>query len=519
MNQINDVDNSTEKIFERSAGILLHITSLPSAFGIGDFGPEAKKFANALHASKQKYWQILPLNPVQREHAYSPYSSVSAMAGNTLLISPELLVKDGLLSKQNIKEFQLPVKRKVDFESAEKIREQLFEKAYSNFQQHAPASLVEKFRRYYQQEAHWLEDYALFMLLKKKFKGKAWFQWPNKYKFRDKEALENFSKENKDALDKIKWQQLIFLKQWLDLKTYCNNLNIKFFGDLPFYVAYDSADVWSHPEIFSVNKNGEIEAVAGTPPDDFSTGGQLWGMPVFNWEMLKQNNYKWWIERCRRNFELFDLLRLDHFRAFSAFWEVKAGSKTAKSGAWKQGPGRDLFTDLKKEFGQLPFVAEDLGDIDKPVYALRDEFNLPGMKILQFAFGDDIAHSPYIPHNITPHAVIYTGTHDNNTTIGWYKAVDQTVRKNLKEYTGTSATRNNVYIILSRMAYASVAELVILPMQDVLGLDGSARMNNPGKSGNNWNWRLRLNKLSPQHIELLKRWVEMYNRDVNEKEE
>lgn len=512
MNQTKEVINDKNKIISRSAGILLHITSLPSAFGIGDFGPEAKKFADFLKASKQKYWQILPLNPVQKGDLYSPYSSVSGMAGNTLLISPELLEKDGLLSEKDLKRFKQPVKRKADFEKARKIREELFRKAYQHFQQHAPASLVEKFNEYYQQESHWLEDYALFTVLKNKFNGKAWFQWPDKLKYRDKEALQGFSHENSDALERVKWEQLIFLKQWTDLKSYCNDRGVQLFGDLPFYVAYDSADVWSHPEIFRINK-GKIEAVAGTPPDRFSADGQLWGMPVFNWEMLKQNNYKWWIERIRRNLELFDLLRLDHFRAFSAYWEVKAGSKTAKSGAWKQGPASELFEALKKEFGVLPFVAEDLGEIDKPVYDLRDEFALPGMKVLQFAFGDDVALSPYIPHNITPGSVIYTGTHDNNTTIGWYNASNKTVRNSLNEYTGVSVTRKNVHEVLARMAYASVADLAVLPLQDVLGLDDMARMNDPAGGGNNWTWRFKSNQLTNKKAEQLKHWSELYNRD------
>ncbi|HEX8314795.1 MAG TPA: malto-oligosyltrehalose synthase, partial [Flavisolibacter sp.] len=383
---------------ERGAGILVHISSLPSPFGIGDMGPAAKAFADFLYRSGQKYWQLLPLNPTEEGQGYSPYSALSSKAGYPLLISPELLVKDGLLDADTVKHHHLSQNNKVDFKEAERIKSELLNKAFSAFLQFKTSPLHDEFKQYSKKEKEWLDDFALFMLLKKQQEGKPWFDWPDEFKLRDAEALKRYSDKHKKELQKIKWLQFIFAKQWHELRAYCNSRNIRFIGDMPFYISYDSSDVWSNREIFAVDDNGQQTGMAGVPPDAFSAEGQLWGMPVFKWDALKDTNYKWWVERLRKNIELFDLVRLDHFRAFEAYWDVPAGEKTAKKGEWKPGPRSELFRVMERELGQLPFVAEDLGDINQDVLDLRDEFRLPGMKVLQFAFGEDMPQSDYIPH-------------------------------------------------------------------------------------------------------------------------
>ncbi|WMJ74211.1 malto-oligosyltrehalose synthase [Cytophagaceae bacterium ABcell3] len=497
----------------RDAGILMHISSLPSAFGTGDFGPEAQKFADFLARSRQKYWQILPLNPTEEGTGYSPYSSISSMAGNTLLLSPELMAEDGLIKKEKLKQFKIPTSETANFPKAEKIRKVLFKKAWKNFQKGKAPHLKPEFEAFCAKEAFWLDDFALYLAIKDAHKGKAWFQWPEALKKRDKRTLEEFAEENQEVLEKIKWFQYMFIRQWKHLKAYCNKQDIHLFGDLPFYVSYDSADVWAHPGIFSLDEEGNIKGVAGVPPDYFNANGQLWGMPVFKWEVLKQRNYDWWIQRLRKNMELYDFLRLDHFRAFADYWEVPAGEETAINGTWKDGPGKDFFEAVKKALGDLPFIAEDLGDINELVHNLRDDLKLPGMKVLQFAFGDDLPESIYIPHNYTPLYIAYTGTHDNNTTKGWFRQDAGSIeRKNMEKYTGIKVTDDNVHEVLARLAYSSVAKTAILPIQDVLGLDEQARMNIPASVEKNWLWRLKKGALKPSIEKKLRNWTRTFNR-------
>ena len=498
---------------KRGAGILLHITSLPSHFGIGDLGPSAKKFADFLYKGKQKYWQILPINPIEEGQGYSPYSSTSSRAGNTLLISPEALVADGLLNAAELSLYHLPSTDKADFAKAEKIKVKLFTKAWNNYKAIKNESLQEAFRLFSTKEAQWLEDYALYMLLKKEHNGLPWYQWKVAYKQRDEIALQVLATEHKDELEKIKFLQFIFSKQWHELKEYVNKLNLQFFGDLPFYVSYDSADVWANKEIFKLDEEGNMAGIAGVPPDAFSDDGQFWGMPVFRWDVLKQQGYEWWIERIRKNMELFDVLRLDHFRAFADYWEVPADAETAKNGEWKPGPGAALFTTLHKALGEYPFIAEDLGDINEPVYTLRDQFHFPGMKILQFAFGYNMPSSLYIPHNYSSHFVVYTGTHDNNTIKGWYRTEGKQYQHQLEQYFGKPITEAEIHLDMGRLAYASVADTAILPLQDVLGQDEGARMNTPASVSQNWLWRLLPNQITTDVALRLKEWVEVYNRE------
>lgn len=497
---------------KRSAGILLSITSLPSPFGIGDFGPEARAFADFLSRSRQTYWQVLPLNPVDSLAGFSPYSSSSSMAGSPLLLSPALLAQDGLLTEADLQAAYRPLTSHVDYQKARQSKEALFDKAYENFKQTCPTALRHEFQQFCEKESYWLDDFALYSVLKHHHENKPWHTWPKAFKLREANALKTFRDQQADALEKISWLQFVFARQWKELKTYCNRLGIRLFGDLPFYVSYDSVDVWTYPDLFSVD-DGKMTSVAGVPPDYFNADGQLWGMPVYRWDVLKKQGYTWWVERLRKNMERYDLLRLDHFRAFADYWEVLADEQTAVHGSWQPGPGADLFRVLQKELGELPFVAEDLGKIDQPVYDLRDTFTLPGMAVLQFAFGEDMPESINNVHNHKPNVIAYTGTHDNNTALGWYRQDEQKKQsRQLERYVGLPVTEENVHLILIRLAYASVAQTAILPIQDVLGLDEKARLNTPASSANNWTWRLLPDQITPTLEEQLRLWTEVYNR-------
>ncbi|HEY9001551.1 MAG TPA: malto-oligosyltrehalose synthase [Mucilaginibacter sp.] len=492
---------------DRSAGVLMHITSLPSQFGIGDIGPEAYRFADFLYKSRQRYWQMLPVNPIDKSAGYSPYSATSAMAGNALLISPELLLKDGLLTEDELKQHQSN-KSGVDFKVAAEIKKSLFDLAYIKS---LNSSFNEVFENYKQSEAWWLDDFALYQYLKERFNDKPWYEWPKEYKLRHKRFLQEVSKEI--AIDKIKWLQFVFTKQWQLFKQCCKNKDIAIIGDMPFYISYDSADVWSNPELFKLDKSGQIKRIAGVPPDYFSETGQLWGMPVFNWETMKRNGYEWWIKRIKRNMQFFDLIRLDHFRAFSEYWEVPGGSKNAIKGKWQKGPDDDFFNKLKDELGDLPFIAEDLGEIDDKVYQLRDKFALPGMRILQFAFDEAMPVSEYIPHNYTPNSIAYTGTHDNNTIKGWYEDdIDNKTRERIQQYAGIKVSSKNIHKVMIRMCYASTAKTAIIPIQDILGLDSSARMNVPSSANGNWTWQLPGDALKPKIVKYLQSLSIEYNR-------
>lgn len=496
----------------RSAGVLLHLTSLPGPYGVGDLGPQATSFADFLRDSCQKIWQLLPFNPISKNDSYSPYSSVSTMAGNIFLVSPEWLAEDGLLTAEELEAAVLPEKNRVDYESALHGKLQLLDKAWDRFMSGDFPGLRQQFEHFCSHET-WLEDYALYVALKEAHRGDPWFQWEASFKWREPQAMEAFARANRMDMGKTKWQQFMFTRQWNRLKTYCNKNGIRLFGDLPFYMSHDSADVWTNPHFFCLDQEGGLKGVAGVPPDYFSSDGQLWGMPTFNWQQLRDDHYAWWIKRLCKSLERFDLLRLDHFRAFEAYWEVPAGEPTARNGTWKQGPGIDFFKTLKAELGALPFVAEDLGDNMDAAYALRDEAGLPGMKVLQFAFGSYVAQSVDAPHNYNTNCYVYTGTHDNNTAVGWYH--DETGRpdhKRLEKYAGTRVTAGNIHRVLGRMGYASVADTVIIPMQDLLGLGAETRMNTPGTAEGNWRWRMRATDLSDRLRRQLRSWARMYNR-------
>jgi malto-oligosyltrehalose synthase/4-alpha-glucanotransferase len=498
---------------KRSAGILMHITSLPSVYGIGDIGPGARRFAQFLSKGGQRIWQLLPLNPVSADQQFSPYSSGCSMAGNILLISPEELAKQGLLTVDELKQHELPLTARVDFETVIASKEALFAKAYQRYLEDTPAGQHQQFEAFCRQEAYWLNDYALYTVIREQQNNLPWYKWPDELKLRKIAAINRLAKAQQAALNKVKWLQFQFIQQWNQLKDYCHSYRIQLFGDLPFYVSYDSADVWANRSIFSIDAQGNRIGVAGVPPDYFNADGQLWGMPVYNWQQLKATGYQWWINRLRKNMELFDLLRLDHFRAFEAYWQVPASETTARNGQWETGPGSDFFTTIKSALGELPFIAEDLGDVDDKVFALRDDFGLPGMKVLQFAFGDTMPASLYIPHNYEPNYFAYTGTHDNNTSAGWYRQdAGKKVKQQLEEYLGQKVSAKNIHKVLGRMAYASAAKAAILPLQDVLGLDENSRMNNPASVENNWLWRLPKKRLSKKAVAKLLHWAKLYNR-------
>lgn len=496
---------------QRSAGVLLHITSLPSSYGIGDIGIGAKEFAGFLQRSGQTFWQLLPLNPTTVSNGNSPYSAISGMAGNPLLISPDALIDEGLLTQKEVAPYKVEESDKTDFEEAEKSKCAILEIAYRNFCRQASSSQNE-FAEYCKKEAYWLDDFTLFCVLLQVNKNKPWYEWEEPFKHHEAEVLLLFGNEHSNEINKIKWQQYIFAKQWQNLKSYCNQLNIQLFGDMPIYVGYNSSDVWSNQDIFSLDKDGKQLFVAGTPPDDFNKNGQLWGMPVFKWDVLKSRNYDWWVCRLKKNLQLYNFLCLDHFRAFSAYWQIKASLKSALKGERIEGPGKDFFAYIQKELGQMPFIAEDLGDISEDVYQLRDEFQLPGMEVLSFAFGEKMSTNVHIPHNHIPLCVVYTGTHDTNTTLGWFASLPKQSRKNLFDYTGIKITSKNVCDLLCRIAYASVSKLAVLPMQDILELGEEARMNMPSSGENNWAWRMTSKQMKTGIEEKLKGWCELYNR-------
>ncbi|CAN5325325.1 4-alpha-glucanotransferase [soil metagenome] len=498
-------------INQRSSGIILHITSLPSRYGIGDFGPSAYEFADFLKDTDQKYWQILPVNPVQEGSGFSPYSGLSAFAGNPLLISPDLLFKEGWVEhKDLIFESRAPGDR-VEFSEVIEFKSNLFDIAFKNF--HSRSMESQSYLDFEKAHQFWLDDYALFISLKNKFEQKMWTDWPQPFRDRDPQSMEEVKIELKEEINREKFLQYIFYEQWADLKKYCLNYNIHFFGDLPFYVGYDSADVWAKTEFFKLNENKQPITVSGVPPDYFSNTGQLWGTPVYDWEALEKENYEWWVKRIRHNLDMFDLLRLDHFRAFSAFWEVPFGEETAINGKWIKSPGETLFNILKKKYPDMPIIAEDLGDIDQDVRDLMKKFELPGMKVLLFAFGKDLPQNAYAPHHHVPNCIVYTGTHDNNTVRGWFEnEADAEDKIRLSYYVNYLVNNKNVHEAMIRMAMMSVASIVIFPMQDILGLGQEAIMNKPSVAKGNWLWRLKKEHITPEVISGLKDLVAIFDR-------
>jgi 4-alpha-glucanotransferase len=483
---------------KRASGILLHITSLPSRFGIGDLGPEAYRFVDFLAQAKQSYWQILPLNPIDPAFDNSPYHSISAFAFSKLLISPELLVKDHLLDKQDILEVPHFPSEKVDYKGVIDYKENLFQLAYERFKR---AENREDFQNFCQEYSPWLDDFSLFVSLKKHHKGSEWSRWEERIRDRKPEAVQAFKKELKEEIEKQKFLQYIFFLQWHALKSYCHQRRIRIIGDMPIYVDYDSADVWAHPELFQLDPQKKPYAVAGVPPDYFSATGQLWGNPLYRWDVLREKGYEWWIQRMGQNLKLFDMVRIDHFRGFVGYWEVPASENTAVHGKWTKAPAVDFFNRLTQRFPGLPLIAEDLGIITPDVQEVMHRFGFPGMKVLLFAFGEDDPMHPYLPHTYERNCVVYTGTHDNNTVRGWIeREANQEDRERLFRYLGRDIPESQVHWEFIRLAMQSVAETAIIPLQDVLGLRQEARMNTPASGKGSWQWRLLPEQLNPSII-------------------
>ncbi len=489
----------------RTSGILLHPTSLPGRFGIGSLGTEAHRFIDWLADSGQKIWQILPLGPTDFSH--SPYQCYSAYAGNQDLIDLDGLVSLGLLTGDQL----LPAKafplESVDYKIVRKFREPHLQKAFNRFRETGGFGW-DDYLRFWEENNWWLDAWSLFYACRKNIKAKDWSFWEEGLTKRKPESLYRYYRLYRDDVEYQRFLQFIFFKQWVALKRYANSREIKIFGDIPLYVSFDSADVWANQDIFLLDESKKPVSVGGVPPDYFSETGQLWGNPLFDWKELQKRNYDWWIARLHFNLNLFDLIRIDHFRGFESFWAVPYGEKTAINGEWLKAEGDAVLDILRSQIGYLPIIAEDLGTITEEVHQLRKKYNLPGMKVLQFAFSSD-GKNEHLPHNFDTDFAAYTGTHDNDTTAGWLKKLKGAERDNLRHYFGTTTTDHWKMI---RAVLGSTAKMAVIPVQDLLGLDSSARMNTPGTIESNWKWRLTDLADLTECGEKLKALTNLYNR-------
>ncbi|MBV9669711.1 MAG: 4-alpha-glucanotransferase [Acidobacteriales bacterium] len=491
--------------FERASGILLHPTSFPSRGGVGDFGPEAYKFLEWMTAAKQGLWQVLPLNPTGLGN--SPYSATSAFAGNPLLISLDRLAEQGWISEAKIS--KLPItKSRADFGCAYKVKLPLLREAAKNFL--VSVDSKDEFYQFCRENRWWLEDFVMFDLMRRRNNGKSWTEWEDDIKRRKPEALRKLSEDNREELDVDRVLQFAFWTQWRALREECRERGIKIIGDVAIFVNFDSADVWSHPELFQLDANLMPTVVSGVPPDFFSKTGQRWGNPLYRWDVLKKRGYDWWIQRMKWATQACDYIRLDHFRGFEAYWEIPAAEKTAVNGRWVDGPKGGLFDALGKALGKLPFIAEDLGTITEGVTALRDHYDMPGMRILQFGWSDKGAHM-YLPHRFEKNTVVYTGTHDNDTTLGWWKGV-ATEKEKRAVLCYLRPSDDGLVWAFIRAAFASVADLAIVPLQDVLELDTEARMNTPSCPEGNWGWRYGETQLRVELADKLAQLTEVTDR-------
>ncbi|MBC7931171.1 MAG: 4-alpha-glucanotransferase [Rubrivivax sp.] len=507
--------------FNRSSGILLHPTSLPGRFGIGDLGREAHGFVDWLADAGQVFWQVMPLGPTG--YGDSPYSSLSAFAGNTNLVSPEKLVEAGLLAEADIAAAPALPAGRVDYGKVIKDKRALLEKAFRNFKKkfETDENLRRDYESFLEFAAVWLDDYALFGAIRDAHDGAQWREWDAGLARREPAKLDEARSAHAGGIEAHKFFQYAFFGQWLKLKIYANERGIKIIGDMPIFVAHDSADVWSRRDLFKLAEDGSPSVVAGVPPDAFSETGQLWGNPIYDWERMREDDFEWWIARVRETLKIVDVVRLDHFRGFAAFWEVPAAHETAERGRWTLAPGRELFNALKASLGSdLPIIAEDLGTITPDVHRLRDEFGFPGMRVLQFAFGGD-PHDTHLPHEFVRSTVAYTGTHDNDTVVGWLDARSDDMaeddeglireRNNCLKYLGTRGDEINWDFI--RAAEMSVADIAIAQLQDVLGLGSKARMNTPASAEGNWGWRFQEGALTDELSDRLKEMTVMYGRE------
>jgi len=489
---------------ERKSGILMPVASLPSRWGIGDFGSEAGAFVDFLKQSCQKYWQILPLSVTDPAIGNSPYNSPSAFAINPLYINPELLFQDGLLDQDNIEPFNDTPVGRIDYEQVGKIKNNLNTIAYEKFKREGrDTSTI--FKDFCEKNDYWLDDYCLFYSIKQKLNLQTWIQWPVELRDRDENALSKAREELSDTILFQKFVQFTADTQWQSIRKLCQQEGIGLIGDIPIYVSLDSSDVWSNRRLYQLDRNGSPIEVSGVPPDYFSATGQLWGNPLYDWERMEQEDFDWWKQRIYRNLDLCDIIRIDHFRGLVQYWAVPSENDNALDGRWRDVPVRKLFRSMADRFGDLPLIAENLGIITEDVTEVMEYLGLPGMLVLQFAFSEDFPTNPYAPHNHTRNNLVYTGTHDNTTVKGWFKEESTESAKNiLSRYTGKDITEENAAIEMIRMALQSVAHTSIIPLQDILNLDGNARINTPSRRFQNWEWRLEDDLMNDNIIERLR---------------
>lgn len=494
-------------VTERCAGILLHPTSLPGVYGIGELGDEAYRFVDWLTRAKQAIWQVLPLGPTG--FADSPYAAFSAFAGNPLLISLQRLLDEGLLIGDDFADYPSLPPDRVDYGAVIPAKMAVLKRAFERWKAHASSAQRHQVQAFRAEQGYWLEDFALFMALKEAYRGRAWTEWEHDLVTRQPDALRRAHQQLADEVQYHVFLQYLFVTQWMDLKRHANERGIRMMGDMPIFVAHDSADVWAHPDMFYLDARGNPTFVAGVPPDYFSPTGQRWGNPIYRWSVMKRDGYRWWIERFRWTLRLVDMVRVDHFRGFAAYWQVPASEPTAVRGKWVKAPGRELFQTLQRELGDLPVIAEDLGTITPDVVKLRQSLGFPGMRVLQFAFDGD-PDNLYLPYNYERDTVVYTGTHDNDTLLGWFAGLSEEEKRRVTDYIGREDI--SVHWELIRLAYASVARIAIIPLQDWLGLGSEARMNQPGREEGNWQWRFRWEQLSDALADSIAELCALYGR-------
>jgi len=471
----------------RSNGILLHISSLPGKYGIGDLGKEAFRWVDFLSQARVKYWQILPLNPIG--YGNSPYQGLSAFAGNPLFIDLEELVELKLLDSRDLKKRPWFSNKKVDFPKVTAFKSALLQQAFNTFTTKQPVELSQAFSAFKKEKSAWLKDFAIFMAIREKFKGDNWIEWPDPYRRRNAKTLKSFMHSEATNIEYHKFLQYLFSRQIEKLKKYTNTKNIEIIGDIPIFMGFNSVDVWANPHLFDLDENLQPTAIAGVPPDYFSEEGQLWGNPLYDWEAHKKEKYTWWISRIVETLKTVDVIRLDHFRGFAGYYRIPADSKTAKNGEWVRGPGEEFLDNIQGKLGNMPFIAEDLGVITPDVTALRERYSLPGMRLIQFASWED-ADDEFLPHNYPENCAAYTGTHDNDTTVNWYKHASRKRKRFFKNYLGGEV--HDIAHAMIEAIWQSRAVIAIAPMQDFLCLGGWARMNIPATAEGNWRWRMRL---------------------------
>ena len=493
----------------RLAGVLLHPTSLPTTYGVGELGDHVLEFLDWAASAGMRLWQVLPLNPPG--YGASPYGCLSSFAGNPMLISVQRLVQDELLTPDDVAEVPRFSDQHVELDRVHAYKSALLRTSWQRFEKSASTELRAALDTFIQapEQREWLDDYTLYMALREQTGGAPWWLWSPGVAQRDVRALESARREHADAIRFWEYAQFLFFRQWNAVREAARARNIQILGDVPIYVACDSVDVWGHRELFQLDESGQPTFVAGVPPDYFSATGQRWGNPLYRWDLMRETQYRWWVSRVRANLRMADIVRLDHFRGFAAYWEIPANEPTAVHGRWMPGPGLALFDALRADLGGLPLVAEDLGFITEDVHELRRQTGLPGMKILQFGFGQN--DSPHLPHRLDPHTVVYTGTHDNDTARGWFDSASDEERENALAYLGCT-TGEEIAWGLIRAAYTSVAEMAVVPVQDILGLGSDARMNTPGEEENNWTWRVAPGALGSEHASKLHKLAALTGR-------